>query len=122
MNDETPGGVLYKILPTAEWRDAQRTNAVNWSADDHRDGFMHLSTAAQVLQTARRHFRGQTDLTALEIDPRRVAKGLKFEPSRGGELFPHLYGILPTDAVMRARALVEDGDGEFRFVDRCEAP
>ncbi len=116
MNREAPAGALYKIVSGAEWRAAQSAGLVAWSAVDRRDGFMHLSTAAQVLETARLHFSGAQDLVALKIDPCRLAGAIRFEPRRGGDLFPHLYGDLSVDAVMRVRPLSESADG-FRFAD-----
>lgn len=113
---------LYKILSAADWRAAQGSGVVAWSAADLRDGFMHLSTYGQALETARRHFSGQDDLVALEIDARRIAGALRFEPSRGGDLFPHLYGELSLDAVLRVRPLAEDAAGGFRFADEDGKP
>lgn len=104
---------IYKILVAADWREAHAV--VPWSDDDRRDGFMHLSTAAQVLETARRHFAGKGGLVALEIDEAAVEGALRYEESRGGALFPHLYGEVPVSAVTRARALVEGDDGSFAF-------
>jgi uncharacterized protein (DUF952 family) len=114
MVGDAPAGALYKIVSGAEWRAAQSDGLVAWSAVDRRDGFMHLSTAAQVLETARLHFSGTPDLVALEIGPSRLDGAVRFEASRGGELFPHLYGDLSVDAVIRVRRLCEEG-GVFRF-------
>ena len=105
---------VYKILPETDW--AQGSDLVPWSDDDRRDGFMHLSTGEQALRTAARHFAGKSGLVALEIDESRIAGALCYEKSRGGALFPHLYGELPRAAVVRARRLVADGDG-YRFAD-----
>lgn len=104
---------LFKILSAADWRGSG--DIVPWSDDDRRDGFMHLSTAAQVLETAQRHFAGRRDLVALEIDEASVAGGLRYEKSRGGALFPHLYGELRKSAVTRALALVQSDEGRFAF-------
>lgn len=114
MAGDALSGALYKIVSGGEWRAAQANGIVAWSAVDRRDGFMHLSTAAQVLETARLHFSGKPDLVALEIDPSRLDGAVRFEASRGGDLFPHLYGDLSVDAVIRARRLLEEG-GAFRF-------
>lgn len=105
--------LLYKILPAADWR--RTSTFVPWSDDDRRDGFMHLSTAAQVFESAARHFAGKRDLVALEIDGAAIAGALRYEKSRGGALFPHHYGDLPRAAVRRARALIADDDGGFQF-------
>jgi uncharacterized protein (DUF952 family) len=104
--------MIYKILSRDVWPAAG--DVVPWSDDDQRDGFMHLSTAAQVLETANRHFRGQRGLLALEIDEATLGPSLRYERSRGGALFPHFYGALPRAAVIRARALVE-GVAGFEF-------
>lgn len=111
---EASGGLYYKIITASAWREAQRAGEVAYGEVDIRDGYMHLSTGAQVLETARLHFRGQRDLVALEVDPVLLVDEVRFEPSRGGDLFPHLYGALPASAVIRARPLVEE-DGAFRF-------
>lgn len=116
MVGDAPAGALYKIVSGADWRAAQADGVVAWSAVDRRDGFMHLSTAAQVLETARRRFSGTPDLVALEIEPSRLDGPVRFEASRGGDLFPHLYGDLPVGAVIRARRLREDG-GRFRLTE-----
>lgn len=105
--------ILYKILPAEDWRAAR--DVIPWSDDDRRDGFMHLSTPAQVLETARRHFSGKGGLVALEIDETKLGSALRFEESRGGALFPHYYGELAKSAVIGARALVESDDGGFSF-------
>lgn len=116
MAGDAPSGALYKIVSGAQWRAAQGDGLVAWSAVDRRDGFMHLSTANQVLETARLHFSGTPDLVALEIDPSRLDGAVRFETSRGGDLFPHLYGDLSVNAVIRVRRLREDG-GTFFFVE-----
>ena len=99
------GELLYKVLREAEWRSAQRRGAIIGSADDLRDGFIHLSTRDQLAGTLLRHFAGETGLVALEIASNRLGADLKWEPSRGGALFPHLYNVLPMDAVIRTIAL-----------------
>ena len=85
---------IYKILPRAEWALAREAGRFEGSAVDRRDGFIHFSTAAQAQETARRHFAGQADLVVLEVEAGDLGAALRWEPSRGGELFPHLYGPL----------------------------
>jgi uncharacterized protein (DUF952 family) len=104
---------LCKILPAESWRRAG--DVVPWSEDDERDGFMHLSTLEQVLDTARRHFPGRRDLVALEIDEGAIADPVIYERSRSGALFPHLYGSLPRSAVIRVTGLAWT-DGGYSFV------
>ncbi|MEQ8177618.1 MAG: DUF952 domain-containing protein [Amphiplicatus sp.] len=110
--------ILYKLVRAPDWATAEASGVVVRSAVDERDGFMHLSTAAQALETARLHFSGATDLLALEIPRAGIDAKLKFElaPKRG-EMFPHLYGQLPAASVRRARALVQQTDGSFVFAD-----
>jgi uncharacterized protein (DUF952 family) len=106
--------MVFKVLSATDW--AKVAAVVPWSDDDRRDGFMHLSTGAQVLETATRHFAGAVRLVALEIDALALGSALRWEPSRSGALFPHLYGDLPRAAVVRARRLVKEGDA-FAFAD-----
>jgi uncharacterized protein (DUF952 family) len=141
---------IYKLLTRAEWDAAREEGVYHGSAHDKRDGFIHFSTAAQLGETARKHFSGVGDLVLLAVDvavlterltphpvllpmgegtpelgaeragpfplPGREGKGegripLRFEPSRGGDLFPHLYAPLAASAVksVTAIALAEDG-------------
>jgi len=99
--------LVYKVLRAAEWREAQERGAIAGSADDLRDGFIHLSTHDQLAGTVDRHFAGETGLVVLEIAADRLDAALKWEPSRNGALFPHFYGVLPLDAVIRTL------DGDF---------
>ena len=85
---------IYKILTRAEWRDAEAAGAFAGSAVDLADGYIHFSTAAQAPETARRHFAGQGDLVVLEVESDDLGEAVVWEPSRGGDLFPHLYGAL----------------------------
>ena len=85
---------IYKILARPEWDAALAAGRYDGSAVDRADGFIHFSTAAQAQETARRHFAGQTDLIVLELEADEFGDSLKWEPSRGGDLFPHLYGAL----------------------------
>ncbi|MGE3830679.1 MAG: DUF952 domain-containing protein [Parvibaculaceae bacterium] len=84
--------VVYKILRKDEWDKALQEKTFLGSAIDRRDGFIHLSTASQLRETARRHFAGQTDLLLVGFDEGVLAPKLKWETSRGGALFPHVYG------------------------------
>ena len=90
---------LYKIISRADWAAAREAGTFDGSAVDRRDGFIHFSTAAQAQETARRHFAGQTDLVVLEVEADDLGEALRWEPSRGGELFPHLYGSLSASLV-----------------------
>lgn len=102
---------IYKILPRAEWAAARAAGRFAGSAVDRRDGFIHFSTAAQAQETARRHFADQGDLVVLEVEADQLGPALKWEPSRGGDLFPHLYGELPAGRVLAVREAPLDGQG-----------
>ena len=78
------------------WETARAAGTFTGSAVDLRDGYIHFSTAAQAQETARRHFQGQADLVVLEIPSEILGPAIKWEPSRGGDLFPHLYEPLQT--------------------------
>jgi uncharacterized protein (DUF952 family) len=93
--------LIYKILPRWEWDAALARSRFDGSAIDRRDGFMHFSTAVQARETARRHFAGQEDLVVLALEADDLGSALRWEVSRGGDLFPHLYAPLET-ALVRA--------------------
>jgi uncharacterized protein (DUF952 family) len=97
--------VIYKLLMTAEWRAAEAAGELRGSAADLADGYLHLSAADQVVETARLYFAGVSDLTLLAVDPDVLGDAVRWEQSRGGALFPHLYAPLPVDAVRAALAL-----------------
>jgi uncharacterized protein (DUF952 family) len=102
---------VFKILSRAEWSTAEAAGVFTGSALDVKDGYIHLSTAAQAAETARLHFAGQPDLVLLTLDADGLGAALRWEPSRGGQLFPHLYGPLPTDDIKAARDLPLNADG-----------
>jgi uncharacterized protein (DUF952 family) len=107
--------IVYKICPAALWREATCAGVFRGSAVDLRDGFIHFSTAAQVAETAAKHFAGQRDLVLLRVDAASLGDRLKWEPSRGGALFPHLYGDLDLQAVTQVDPLPLDPDGHHQF-------
>jgi uncharacterized protein (DUF952 family) len=86
--------LIYKICPRGEWQAALAEGVYRGSEVDRRDGFIHFSSATQVEETLRRHFAGQRDLLVIGVDPASLGAALRFEVSRGGETFPHLYGEL----------------------------
>jgi uncharacterized protein (DUF952 family) len=106
---------IYKIADATAWREAESAGHFAGAAVDHRDGFIHFSTAAQVYETATRHFAGVADLVLAAIDATALGAALKWEPSRGGDLFPHLYGPLPMTAVRWVRPLRLDAQGRHLF-------
>jgi uncharacterized protein (DUF952 family) len=87
---------IYKIVSAADWAEAEAKGAYDGSADDRRDGYIHLSAEDQWEATAAKWFAGQTGLLLVAFEAEALGEGLKWEPSRGGALFPHLYGPLPT--------------------------
>jgi uncharacterized protein (DUF952 family) len=106
---------IYKICPDMLWRQAEHAGVFRGAPVDLADGFIHFSTAAQVAETAAKHFAGQTDLLLMSVDSTRLGAQLKWEPSRGGALFPHLYGLLDLAAVIKVEALPLGADGRHIF-------
>jgi uncharacterized protein (DUF952 family) len=107
--------IIYKICPASAWREAERGGVFRGSADDLRDGFIHFSTAAQVAETARKHFFGQPGLFLIAVDGDALGDSLRLEPSRNGELFPHLYGELDLGAVTAVLELRRRSDGSHEL-------
>lgn len=107
--------MLYKICPASLWHEAERLGCFRGSEVDRRDGFIHFSTAAQAAETAAKHFAGQDDLLLLAVDSARLGDALKWEPSRGGGLFPHLYADLDPAAVTSVESLPLGPNGRHRF-------
>lgn len=105
---------IYKIFRTHEWAALCEQGQTAGAPVDLADGYVHLSTAAQVAETAARHFAGEFGLMLLAIDPDGLGDALKWEPSRGGQLFPHLYRALRLSDLCWARPLpIEDGKHRF---------
>lgn len=102
---------IYKILSQGEWLAAEAAGRFEGSAVDLADGFIHFSTAGQAAETARRHFAGRDGLVVLAVESEDLGADLKWEPSRGGDLFPHLYGALRASLVRQVTPapLGEDG-------------
>lgn len=109
--------LIYKIVPAALWRKAQAEGRFAGAPADLADGYIHLSTAAQVRETAARHFTGLDDLLVVAVDEARLGPALRYEVSRGGDLFPHLYGGLSLDAVVWSQPLPIGSDGRHVFPD-----
>jgi uncharacterized protein (DUF952 family) len=102
---------IYKICSASGWREAERQGLYRGSADDVRDGFIHFSSAAQLAETARKHFFGQTGLFLVEVDADALGEVLRWERSRNDELFPHLYSELDLGAVIAVLDLPARSDG-----------
>lgn len=109
------GKTIYKIMIDSDWAATRKSGSYGGSADDLRDGFVHFSAADQVRETAERHYAGKTGLVLLAVDAEALGAALKWEVSRGGALFPHLYGPLPASAVRRAVPLPLGAGGRFEF-------
>lgn len=107
--------LIFHMCRRDEWLAAQDAKAYPGSSQDLEDGFIHFSTRAQIVESAARHRAGQAGLVLLSVDPDALGAALKWEASRGGALFPHLYGPLPTSAVVRVDDLPLDEDGRHRF-------
>ena len=107
--------LIYKICPAPLWREAEHEGVFRRAPIDVHDGYIHFSTAAQVAKTAAKHFAGQDDLLLVAVDAEALGPALKWEPSRGGALFPHLYGPLALTAVRWVRPLPRRADGTHSF-------
>ena len=106
---------IYKICEREAWHAAGADGAFSGSDIDQRDGFIHFSTAAQVAETAAKHFAGQSGLMLVAVDGEALGPALKWERSRGNDLFPHLYAALPLSAVRWAQPLPDEIDGQRAF-------
>lgn len=109
--------IIYKILRQSEWAELQQEGVFTGSVHDKRDGFIHMSTAAQLQGTLDKHYT-QGDvviLTAVRLAD--VEDSIKWEVSRGGAEFPHIYGVLPISAVMQHWPLSPDSKGRYAVQD-----
>jgi uncharacterized protein (DUF952 family) len=107
--------IIYKIVAEPLWREAERNGRFTGAPIDVSDGFIHFSTAGQAKETAAKHFAGQTGLLLVAIDGVKLGDALKYEVSRGGALFPHLYGPLDLNAVVWVQPLPLGTDGLHQF-------
>lgn len=103
--------LIYKILSETEFEQAATLGVFAGAAVDLADGYIHFSDASQVQETARRHFAGKTGLVLVAVQSESLGSALKWEPSRGGDLFPHLYGSLDFSLMGEPRAIRLDDDG-----------
>lgn len=106
---------IYKIVPRVLWQQAELQGRFLGAPVDIADGFIHFSTAEQVRETAAKHFAGVDNLLFIAIDGASLGDGLKYEVSRGGALFPHLYGALPLTSVISVNPLPLGADGFHIF-------
>lgn len=109
--------LIYKICPETLWHEAEAAGVFEGAPVDLADGYIHFSTAGQVRETAARHFAGKRDLLLIAIDETRLGKALRYEPSRGGKLFPHLYATLDPRIVRWVAPLSAGADGGHLFPD-----
>lgn len=107
--------IIYKISPREAWQQAEAAGRFTGAPVDHRDGYIHFSTATQARETAAKHFAGMADLVLVAVDGDSLGSALKWEPSRGGALFPHLYAELPMSAVRWVKPLPLGADGLHVF-------
>ena len=110
-----PMSIIYHMCRRDEWAAAERAGRYDGSSQDVADGFIHFSTAAQIVASAAKHRAGQTGLVLLAVETAKLGESLKWEPSRGGDLFPHLYGALPRSAVVSVHDLPLGADGRHVF-------
>ena len=107
--------LIYKIVPETLWQEARKDGVFRGAAIDLTDGYIHFSTASQARETAARHFAGINGLLLVAVDPAVFGDALKFEPSRGGALFPHLYAELPLADIAWEKPLPLGPDGAHLF-------
>jgi len=107
--------LIYKIVTGEAWIAAEAQGSFDGAPVDLADGFIHFSTAEQLRETAAKHFAGMKGLLLVAVDPEAFGEALKWEVSRGGALFPHLYGQLPMSAVEWTRPLPLGHDGGHLF-------
>lgn len=106
---------IYHMCKREEWEAARAAGRYAGSSQDAADGFIHFSTAAQIVESAARHRTGQGGLMLIEADSAALGDALRWEPSRAGQLFPHVYGGLPLGAVRRVAALPLGAHGRHIF-------
>ena len=107
--------LIFHIAREAEWAAAKSAGTYRGADEDRVDGFIHFSTATQVRQSAAKHRAGEASLMLVACNPDAFGTDLKWEPARGGDLFPHLYGDMPMSAVVWARPLQLDANGQHVF-------
>ena len=108
---EVNATVVYKLCTAAEWAAAVETGRYTGSPNDVHDGFIHFSTAAQLAGTAAKYFSHQPDLVLVAVEASHLGRALWWEPSRGGQLFPHLYAALDVSAALWVKSLTLAADG-----------
>lgn len=107
--------MIYHMCPAEAWQEAVAAGRYDGTADDRRDGFLHFSTREQIAESARRHRAGEAGLVLVAVEAARLGARLRWEPSRGGVLFPHLYGPLLPEEVASVQPLPLGPNGEHVF-------
>lgn len=107
--------VAYKVLTADEMATLERDGHFDGAPVDRDDGYIHLSTADQLAETIDKHFAGRSGLHLAEVDLDALGEAVRWEPSRGGQLFPHLYGVLTLKTVLAYGPLERDEDGTIRL-------
>jgi uncharacterized protein (DUF952 family) len=110
-----PDRIVYKVLSVAELRQMQRDGVFHGSPADIADGYIHLSCRSELAATVDKHFRGVDGLMLAAVDLSRLGDAVRWEPSRGGQLFPHIYGLLPVEAVVSVTTLERTPDGAVKL-------
>jgi len=113
--DRMPESTAYKVLTADQMTALEKEGSFAGAPVDLADGYIHLSTEAQLRETLDRHFAGQDGLWLAAVDLEVLGEVVKWEPSRGGQLFPHIYGPLPLDAVTAYSELNYELDGSLRL-------
>lgn len=115
--------LIFKIVRRAEWEASVKAGRYDGSAHDARDGFLHFSTAKQLMGTLEKHYAGADNLVLVAIEDDTLGPALKWEPSRGGDLFPHLYAPLSLGHVRWSADIGRDAEGKFLLpLDIGESP
>ncbi|MEZ5792354.1 MAG: DUF952 domain-containing protein [Nitratireductor sp.] len=107
--------IIFKIVTREEWSEAETAGVFAGAPIDIADGFIHFSTSAQVRETAAKHFGGRDNLLLVHVDASQLGDALRYEASRGGQLFPHLYAPMPLKSAIRVEPLPLDGEGNHVF-------
>jgi uncharacterized protein (DUF952 family) len=110
-----PDRIAYKVMSSEELQQMQRDGVFRGSPVDIADGYIHLSCASQLAETLDKHFSGVAGLMLAAVDLSQLGDTVRWEPSRGGQLFPHIYGALPMDAVVSIAALERTADGAVKL-------
>src|SRR6201985_3330723 len=110
-----PDRIAYKVMSATELGQMRRDGVFRGTQVDIADGYIHLSSASQLAATLDKHFNGVTGLVLAAVDLSRLGDAVRWEPSRGGQLFPHIYGVLSLDSLIAYGPLEREDDGSIRL-------